>query len=97
MLNNLQDTQAELLRRLKAVKLPVGGGWFHNQRAVSKPINSNDDVAVMSGSDCFAVHHGTATVKVDNLDGSVYFTDRIGASDADRLAFINSCLRHIPR
>lgn len=96
MLNNLSDAQAELLRRLKAVKLPAGGAWFHNQRTVPKPVNQCDDVAVLCGSDCLVLSRGTATAKVDNLNGSVYFTDRTGATDADRLAFINSVLRHLP-
>ena len=81
---------------MKAVKLPTGGAWFHNQRIVPKPVNQSDDVAVLCGSDCFVLSRGTATAKVDNLNGSVYFTDRTGATDADRLAFINSVLRHLP-
>lgn len=92
----IYEAQAELVSRLKQIHLPTGGQWYHSGRAVPKPINPRDDIAVLAGKDCWLVSQGTSTAKVDNKSGEVYFTDRASWSDEDCWQFAQNCFRHLP-
>lgn len=86
------------LSRLQAIQtLPTGGAWLHNGRLCNRPITPNDDVCIIKNRDCWLVHRGTATVKVDRQDGAVYFTDRGKWTNRDVAEFERACLRHFPK
>jgi len=95
MINRPTDAKSELIWRLKALKLPTGGQWYHAGRAVAKPINPSDDVAVLAGKNCWIVCQGGHSAKV-------YSTDRANLSDkqcaelAERVELSKSALRHLP-
>lgn len=92
----IYEVQAELVSKLKQLHLPTGGQWYHGGRAVPKPINPRDDIAVLAGKDCWLISQGTSTAKVDNQSGTVYFTDRTHWTDADAVELAKSVIRHLP-
>lgn len=88
--------QADLLKRLQKLTLPTGGQWYHGGRAVPKPINPRDDVAVLAGRDCWLISQGCHSAKVDNQSGDVYYTDRANWTDTDAVELAKSVMRHLP-
>ena len=90
MINNTPDAKSELIRRLKALKLPTGGQWYHAGRAVAKPINHADDVAVLAGRNSWTICQSGHSFKIDKQSGAV------DLSDAQCAELVKSALRHLP-
>ena len=90
MINRPADNQSELIRRLKALKLPTGGQWYHAGLAIAKPINTADDVAVLAGKGSWIICQGGHSAKVDKQSGAV------DLSDEQCAGLVKSALRHLP-
>ena len=96
MINNPTNATSELIRRLKALKLPTGGQWYHAGRAVAKPINPSDDVAVLATRKSWIVCQSGHSVKVDKQSGAVLYAFRADLPDRQYTALVKSAMRHLP-
>lgn len=96
MINRPARAKSELIRRLKALKLPTGGQWYHAGRAVAKPINPADDVAVVATRKCWIVCQSGHSVKVDKQSGAVLYAYRADLQDIQYAELVKSALRHLP-
>ena len=96
MINNPTNAKSELIRRLKALKLPTGGQWYHAGRAVAKPINPSDDVAILATRNCWIVCQSGHSSKIDKQSGAVLYAVSADLPDRQYTALVKSALRHLP-
>ena len=96
MTNNPSDAKSELIRRLKALKLPTGGQWFHAGRAVAKPISPSDDVAILATGKSWIVCQSGHSVKIDKQSGAILYAVRADLPDKQCAELVKSALRHLP-
>lgn len=96
MINNPTNAKSELIRRLKALKLPTGGQWYHAGRAVAKPINPSDDVAILVTRKCWIVCQSGHSAKIDKQSGAVLYAVRADLPDKQCQELVKSALRHLP-
>lgn len=96
MINNLANAKSELVRRLEALKLPTGGQWYHAGRAVAKPINPADDVAILATRSCWIVCQSGHSLKIDKQSGAVLYAVRADLQDMQYAELVKSALRHLP-
>ena len=96
MINNTPDAKSELIRRLKALKLPTGGQWYHAGRAVAKPINPSDDIAILATGKSWIVCQSGHSSKIDKQSGAVLYAVRADLPDKQCAELLKSALRHLP-
>lgn len=96
MINRPTDAKSELIRRLKALKLPTGGQWYHAGHAVAKPINPTDDVAILATGNCWIVCQSGHSAKIDKHSGAVLYAVRADLPDKQYTELVKSALRHLP-
>ena len=96
MINNPTDAKSELIRRLKALKLPTGGQWYHAGRAVAKPINPTDDVAILATGNCWIVCQSGHSAKIDKQSGAVLYAVSADLTDNQYQELVKSAMRHLP-